>query len=239
MGALVEGGPAGWSEPDPRLGYALVMWMTKERWPLRLPGESIPESTGLWAFDELVAAMTTWSAQLKAEGRAEGRPDCWSAWRGSGQHNGCPARTGEVGGSARRNRGAPTDLRERRRPDCQDPADLVVSVWTAAAGGLSSASGLPCGCSRAARVRPRGDDRRQVGKTMAILGGWLGKALLPEGCKRSGMRWTTEPVPCSPRAAASSAGTTRTIGSAGRRWTERFVTNLTHTLPACLARACR
>ena len=127
MGALVEGGPAGWSEPGPRLGYAfvdvfrsaeldrserniadatfrllrtesmsacqgevdwlkewmggegwgdlrrtLVTWIMKEILPLRLPGEKIPDVKGLWDFDDLGEAMKAWSAQLKAEGRAEG-----------------------------------------------------------------------------------------------------------------------------------------------------------------------
>ena len=43
--------------------------------PRRLPGVSVAEERDLTEWDELEAAMTTWSEKLMAKGRAEGRTE--------------------------------------------------------------------------------------------------------------------------------------------------------------------
>ena len=51
------------------LRRALIAWTIKVLVPLRLPGASVADVRGLTEWDELEAAMTTWSEQLRAEGR--------------------------------------------------------------------------------------------------------------------------------------------------------------------------
>ena len=54
------------------LRRTLVVWIIRGLLPSRLPGVRIPEVADLWDLEELEVAMTNWSEQLKAEGRAEG-----------------------------------------------------------------------------------------------------------------------------------------------------------------------
>ena len=57
------------------LRRALIAWIIKVLVPWRLPGVSVADERDLTEWDELEAAMTTWSEKLMAEGHAEGHAE--------------------------------------------------------------------------------------------------------------------------------------------------------------------
>ena len=65
----------GWlsDEDSASLRRTMVAWIVITLAPSRLSGTSVRVARGLREWDELEAAMATWSEQLKAEGRAEGK----------------------------------------------------------------------------------------------------------------------------------------------------------------------
>ena len=73
------GMPLDWRDTSFRdmLGHsvAVLARLMRVLVPRRLPGVSVAEERDLTEWDELEAAMTTWSEKLMAKGRAEGRTE--------------------------------------------------------------------------------------------------------------------------------------------------------------------
>ena len=67
----------GWlsDEDSASLRRTMIAWIIITLVPWRLPGVSVGDTSGLTEWDALEAAMSTWSEQLRAEGRTEGRAE--------------------------------------------------------------------------------------------------------------------------------------------------------------------
>ena len=70
------------------LRRALIAWIIKVLVPWRLPEASVADVGELTEWEELEAAMTTWSEQLRAEGRTEGRTEGRAEGRTEGRTEG-------------------------------------------------------------------------------------------------------------------------------------------------------